>query len=166
MRISKEQFFNEYEIPEKSFYYIYNGDEWEVPVQEVIEYLRDNRDMRLSLGIMKELDVSVDFIINNFLQEISDDFFEWYIKRMVRDDLEDKIFNADGEDVYFKFVRKEDSKEISYVFYQEEDGRYHLDRAEDKRGMYQGYKLLRKIDEQLSVIINESKIDFKRLYKY
>ncbi|MDR4936076.1 hypothetical protein RGU11_06805 [Rossellomorea marisflavi] len=161
MRVSKELFFKELDLPEKIYLYTYNGDEWEITAEEVIYSLPDDQATRLSLGIMKELNVSMDFLLNVFLQEVADDLFEIYRKREIMRELEDKIFNAEGKDVFFELVRKRDNERICYVFY-ESEGRYYLQKESVARGLYQGYKRLGKIDEKLSQLVWDSKVEFKR----
>jgi hypothetical protein len=161
MRITIEEFFNNYELPEKGFYYDYCNQKWEVPVQEVIKYLRDDKEVQRSLWIMKELNADTDFVVNNYLQDIADDFIEWQMKQRLIDELEDKFYNT-NDDVYFN-IREKNGEIVQFVFYKDDEDRYHIQEVDIPRDLYAGYKGISKITSQLRSIIKDSSLDITRV---
>lgn len=156
--LDKETFFNQQQLPNKSFYYSYNGQNYEMDLEYVIERL--DRSEGKSLFLMNALNATNDFIVNVYLQDIADELIQSYARRKLQDEIENSLFLK--KESYRFQLTKEDGTEVDYIAYVDEEGSNHVDKV-DEVGMYAGWARLGDFQDYLVALLKRHRFDCKRI---
>jgi hypothetical protein len=157
LSIDKKTFFSQRKLPNKSYYYSYNGKNYEIPIDYVISSI--NKDEEKCLFLLNELKATDDFIINVYLQDLADECMQRYIRSNLMQEIKHSLIDKRES---YKFTLTDEMGEHEYIAYIDEDGRYHVNKIE-KVGIYAGWARFSRFYEQLSGLLERHNFNITRI---
>lgn len=160
LSLDKNTFFNQRQLPEKSFYYSYNGQEYEMSLDYVISRMHQSEEGKC-LFLLNELKATDDFIVNVYLQDLADKHMQSYLRYSLYQEISNSLLDK-GESYKFTLT-KEDGKH-EYIAYEDEEGKYHVNKVE-RVGIYAGNSRFSAFTDKLNALLNSYNFDCKRIEK-
>lgn len=156
LNLDKKTFFDQRQLPKISFYYSYNDQNYEISSDYVISTISDSLEGKI-LFLLSELNATDDFVVNIYLQDLADECIQSHLRSEIMDEIHEILFIKQEN---YNFRLGEDD----YIAYQDENGRYHIDKG-DKKGMYNGWVQFGKITGYLSTLLENHVFDVERIEK-
>ncbi|MBX8944009.1 hypothetical protein [Lysinibacillus sp. K60] len=158
LSLDKKTFFKQRQLPEKSFYYSYNGQNFEISLDYIIEHIVGSGEEKC-LFLLNELKATDDFLVNVYLQDLADEFMQRHIRQSLGEEIEQRLLDKQ-ESYRFALTKKDCIYE--YIAYQDEQGKYHVDKVEHV-GRYVGYERFSYFSDKLYSLLGRHTFDCKRI---
>ncbi len=153
LSINKEKFFTERQLPKIKYRYLYNGENYEMSSDYIINSMGNSEEKCLFL--LDELNATDDFLTNIYLQDLADECMQGYLKNKLYKEIRSSLLD---EHKSYKF--KLDT--VEYIAYQDDKRRYHIDEV-DEVGEYAGSARFIRFTDYLFAILNSHIFDCKRI---
>jgi hypothetical protein len=160
LSLDKETFFSQRQLPEKIFYYSYNGQNYEMPLDYVLSKIGGSNEEKC-LFILNELKANNDFILNVYLQDLADEYMQDYIRYNLSNEIERSLIDKRES---YRFTLSDKDGIHEYIAYQDEEGRYHADEVEEV-GRFAGWARFSRFTDYLHALLKSHTFDCKRIEK-
>lgn len=160
LSLDKNTFFSRRSLPERSYYYSYNGKTYEITKDYVINSISSAHEEKC-LFLLNELEATDDFIVNVYLQDLAEKYMQDHLRYNLKKEIEHSLI-VKGES--YKFTLTNEFGKQEYIAYQDQDGRYHVDRVEQV-GIFAGWARYNKFYTQLASMLRRYTFDCERIEK-
>jgi hypothetical protein len=92
LRLDKEKYFAQRQLPNKKYYYFYNGQNYEMSLDYVIGCI--DRTEEKCFFLLNELNATDDFLVDVYLQDLADERIQINLRNNLYDEISSSLLDT------------------------------------------------------------------------